>query len=166
MNRTLLLMRHAKSSWNDASLPDEERPLNKRGREAAKRMGRYLREHGLVPDAIVCSTAVRARETAERLIAATGSELEPQFARSLYFEGINAYLEAIGGAEDSVRRLMVIGHNPDIEEVIERIVGVNEAMPTGAIACVEVKSKSWREFGLNPRGRLLDVLRPKSLEED
>jgi phosphohistidine phosphatase len=88
--RTLLLMRHAKSSWKDESLADDERPLNKRGQQAAARMGRFLAENDLVPDTVICSTAKRARQTARRVKEAAGCKAKTHKAAALYFQGAEA----------------------------------------------------------------------------
>jgi len=161
--KQLLLMRHAKSSWKDASLPDEERPLNKRGREAARFMGRYLREHDLVPDAIVCSSAVRANDTAKR-VAKGGKFDTPTAVDALYLSGAASYLEVIGATVDNVRRLLVIGHNPDSEMLISKLTGANETMPTGAVAIINVHADSWAAFAASPKATLSRVLRPKELQ--
>jgi len=74
--KTLLVLRHAKSSWDDSALDDHERPLNQRGRRDAPRMGKLMREYGLIPDVVISSDAVRARLTAEALAEATGGPAE------------------------------------------------------------------------------------------
>ncbi len=162
--KTLLLMRHAKSSWSDASLSDEDRPLNKRGEAAAKFMGRYLSEHGLAPDAVLCSSAVRARETARRLLKAAGVSLKPVVVPELYLSGPEECVNAIASTDPSIERLLVVGHNPDTEELIQLVTGCAEEMPTGAVACIAIATGTWAAFGSRPTGRLMNVLRPKALE--
>ena len=164
--RTLLLMRHAKSSWKDVALSDEKRPLNKRGREAARFMGAYLSEHGLAPHGILVSSAERAQETARRLNKSGNFTLEIQTAPEMYLAGAAAYIAAIGKVDASIGRLLVIGHNPDLEDVIHRLTGCDESMPTGAVAHVEVDAPDWGEFALKPRGTLVNVFRPKEVAGD
>ena len=157
-------MRHAKSSWKDDSIPDEERPLNKRGKSSAAFMGAYLRDHGLAPDGILASSAVRAQETAQRVNKSGKFGLEIQTASELYFSGAEAYVTAISHVDASIRRLLVIGHNPDLETLVHQLTGRDEAMPTAAVACVEVGAMDWEAFSSHPKGRLAQVLRPKELQ--
>src|SRR5512137_2550352 len=100
--KTLLLMRHAKSSWKDTELEDLQRPLNKRGRRLAPRMGELLREKELVPQLIYSSNAVRARQTAEFLAGATGYTGDIRYQESLYLAEPSAYLDAIAQSPDSM----------------------------------------------------------------
>ncbi len=164
--RLLMLMRHAKSSWKDDALSDEERPLNKRGMEAAEFMGTYLRDHGLAPDAIVASSAVRAQETARRVNKSGGFGIEIQTAQEIYLSGAPSYVRVIGGVGPAVYRLLVIGHNPDLEVLVARLTGNEESMPTGAVACMEVSAADWVAFARGPRATLQRVLRPKELRGD
>lgn len=115
--KTLYLLRHAKSSWGDKHLDDHDRPLNARGRDAAPRIGAYLREKGLIPTLILCSTAQRARETLGAMLPFLPEDIEVQFSRGLYLaspEAMLAGLRADGAAAGSV---MVIGHNPGMEQL-------------------------------------------------
>src|SRR5438105_4097768 len=95
MSKTLLIMRHAKSSWKEAELDDHERPLNKRGRRAAPAMGQLLRENSLTPDAILSSTALRARQTAEAVAEACGFAGEISYHAEFYHDAPEGYFEAL-----------------------------------------------------------------------
>ncbi|TFL17992.1 histidine phosphatase family protein [Jannaschia formosa] len=119
----MILMRHAKSSWGDPMQGDHERPLNRRGREAAPRIGAWLRANGYTPARILCSTAVRTRETC----AALGFDVEPEFRSDLYLaepETILALARTPGPAP-----LLILGHNPGIAEAAARAVAQPPAHP-------------------------------------
>src|SRR5262245_41814146 len=109
--KRLYLLRHAKSSWKDVSLSDHDRPLAGRGRRASKAMARHLRDRGIEPDLVLCSTARRARETLDRIAPALGTtaiEIEP----GLYGASAHGLLERLHGVQDEIESVMLIGHNP------------------------------------------------------
>jgi phosphohistidine phosphatase len=127
--KTLLILRHAKSSWKDAELEDHDRPLNKRGEHDAPRMGHLLREEDLVPDLILSSTAKRARKTAEAVAEASGYTGEVELIPELYGGGPEAYLETLHNLPGENLRVLVVGHNPDLEELVEMLTGKRSACP-------------------------------------
>lgn len=112
----LILMRHAKSSWDDLSLDDHDRPLNPRGRASAKAMGDWLRAGGYCPDTIVSSTSERTRETCAYL----GLSAAPTFLRSLYHASADQILATLRDSQGET--VLLLGHNPGIGECAERIV--------------------------------------------
>lgn len=152
MTRRLLLLRHAKSSWEAPSLPDRDRPLSKRGRSAADRMGRLLRERDLVPDVVVCSSSVRTRETLERLgLEGAETTLEDR----LYGASGEELLARVREAPDVAGSLAVIAHNPGIQELAVELASgdagsdadrLRAKFPTGALAVFEV-DRSWSKMG-------------------
>ena len=161
--KTLLILRHAKSSWNNAQLTDYERPLNKRGKIDAPRMGKHLREQELVPDLIITSSAERAMTTAEAVAQASGYEQEIQSTRSFYHADPEAYLDVLRQLDDSLERVMVVGHNPGMEELLEELTGVWEQMPTAALAQISLPINHWRELDGETTGELVNLWRPKEL---
>ena len=146
--KTLLLVRHAKSSWGDQSLPDHERPLNHRGRRDAPRAGARLRERSVAPDKIVTSTAVRARSTAGILADALG--LEPgrivEDGR-LYGATPDGLLALIQALDDELTSVMLVGHNPEIGELASRLSDEIADMPTCAVAEFRFDVAGWAEVG-------------------
>lgn len=160
--KTLLLIRHAKSSWDDASLADFERPLNERGRRAAPFMGGFLRREGLVPDVVVSSPAVRAKQTAEAVIAAGGFDGALAFEDSIYEASPNALRDAVAAIDDAAATAMLVGHNPGMEGFIRYLTGEIESMPTGAVAVVSLDIDSWAA-ATDSCGTLDMVLRPRDL---
>lgn len=162
--KTLFLLRHAKSSWDDARLDDHERPLNKRGRKTAPRMGRLLRDEGLSPDAVLSSGAVRAIATARAVCEALGYEGVIDRREELYLAAPGAYLRALEQLPDETERPLVVGHNPGLEDLLEALCGRSERMPTAALAVVELPIERWRDLELDGRARCRRVWRPKELD--
>ena len=107
--KTLLILRHAKSSWRDESLVDHDRPLNERGKRDAPRMGRLMRAQDLEPDAVICSTAKRARKTADKAIKASGYETCVELRDELYHAPPNVYIDVLRGQVDQRQCVMVVG---------------------------------------------------------
>lgn len=163
--RTLLVMRHAKSSWKDSALADFDRPLNRRGRDAAPRMARLLVGEGVVPQLIVGSAAVRARETVAWMLPAFGSAPEVEFRKELYMAAAGDYLEAIRETADAVQRLMIVGHNPGLEDLVDELSQA-ERFPTAAIAHFEFDGAHWEGLGAGRLLRLQHLWRPRELSTE
>lgn len=161
--KTLLILRHAKSSWSDASLADHDRPLNKRGKRDAPKMGGVLREEGLVPDLIVSSSAKRALKTAEAIAEACEFDGQIVTTRDLYHADPESYfsvLRHLGGQNDVV---MVVGHNPGLEELLEDLTGEWQRMPTAALAKVRIDAFNWSGVSATTKGRLVKLWLPREL---
>lgn len=161
--KILMLMRHAKSSWKDDSLADHDRPLNKRGQRTAPKMGRLLREHDLIPDLILSSTAERANATAQLVAEAVEYQGTVQRNDDLYHAGVTALLCAIGRIEDRFARPLVIGHNPALADLLEQLTGEFQPFPTAAVACLELDVARWRNIDRAARIRLIKFWRPREL---
>src|ERR1051325_6482710 len=161
--KALLLLRHAKSSWKHPELADHNRPLNKRGKRDAARIGRLLEKEDLVPDAILSSSAVRAQETAEAVAKCCGYAGRITVIKSLYMSGTEEYLEVLRGLSNDLGVGMVIGHNPGVQEYLEILTQQSEAMPTAALALVNLPIKSWSALDYETEGILVTVWRPKDL---
>jgi phosphohistidine phosphatase len=162
--KTLLLLRHAKSSWKDENQPDRERPLNKRGQEDAPKMGALLRKQNLIPDLVLSSPAKRARSTAERVIDASGYAGEVEYREELYSFDLEPYLKVLVGLADSIQCVMLVGHNPAMEELVERLTGEYLPMPTAALAKIELPIERWSEFATRQGGKLVELWRPKEVK--
>lgn len=161
--KTLLLLRHAKSSWQDPGLEDHDRPLNPRGLRDAPRMGQLLRDRDLLPDLILCSSARRAQETAERVLESSGYDGELQIRRDLYHAGPATCLEVLGDLPEEIECVLLIGHNPGLEEVLDRLAGRYERMPTAALAHLALEIATWRDLKLGVDAELVDFWRPREL---
>ena len=166
--RFVYLLRHAKSSWK-SGVPDHERPLAKRGRRAAKAICRHLREQGVEPELVLCSTARRARETLERIEPALGSpavRIEP----GLYGAGSDALLDRLRAVPDEVGSVMLIGHNPALQQLALDLarptadVGELAAKyPTAALVTLAVPALRWRL--IEPAtAELVGFVRPRELQ--
>jgi phosphohistidine phosphatase len=162
--KTLLILRHAKSSWKDDNLPDRERPLNKRGQDDAPKMGALLRKHNLEPDLVLSSPAQRARSTAELVIEESGYEGEAEYREELYSFDAGPYLEALTGLAESIRCVLLVGHNPAMEELVERLTGEYLPMPTAALAQIELPVEHWSELASPREGKLVELWRPKEVK--
>lgn len=158
-------MRHAKSSWDDKSLDDHERPLNKRGRKAAPWVGARLAELGWVPQRVLCSTAQRTRETWERMAEAFDPAPEVSYHKELYLAGPRAVRELVGALPPEVGAVMVIGHNFGWEEVVTWLSGEEEPMKTANAALLSVEAGAWDEaLGMAPGWTLHQIVRPPKLK--
>ena len=162
--KSLLLLRHAKSSWGDMSLGDHDRPLNSRGKRDAPRMGRLLKELDLVPDAILSSTAKRAHKTAQAVAEEAGFEGQIEKHRSLYHAGPDVFIEFLRTLSDDVGRAMLVGHNPGMEYAVEFFTGESEPYPTATLAHIQLPIDSWDELSEDIEGQLLGLWRPKELD--
>jgi phosphohistidine phosphatase len=143
MTRQLILMRHAKSSWDNPAVSDHARPLNARGRTAAPRMARQLLEHQMLPDMIVASTATRVRETLALMQDYWNKELPVLFEESLYLASREALLAHLRGLHDSWGRVMLVGHNPGLSELASILGRSNLELPTAAIVAYESRESTW-----------------------
>jgi len=161
--KELLIMRHAKSSWDLPYNTDFERPLNKRGRKAAPRMGEFLVDRDLLPDLIVSSPAERAKQTAELLVEASGYDGEMQLAHAIYHAYSEDLMLVVQGLPDEAERVMLVGHNPGFEMLVEQLCGGAVRMPTAAIAYIWLSAASWAEVEVET-GELQWLVKPKLLD--
>ena len=161
--KTLLLLRHGKSNWTDTSLADHDRPLKKRGREAANRMGQLIRELDLAPDHILTSSAVRATVTAQLAATAAKFDGEVEAVPVLYHADPSAFAAIVSRVPHRFDRVLVVGHNPGLEDWLDRLIGHVETFPTAALAHVELSVDSWLDLSLNTRGTLRGLWRPKEI---
>jgi phosphohistidine phosphatase len=167
--RELLVLRHAKSAWDSDAPSDYERPLSGRGVRDAPRLGRWLAEHGLVPDAVLCSPARRARETGRAACEAAGVEGAPiVFDDRIYGATVGELVRVLGDARPAARRVLLVGHNPGFEELVRWLAAEpvpvpanGKLMPTCALAWFALP-EDWEH--LEPgQGVLRSIIRPKEL---
>ena len=161
--KSVLVLRHAKSSWKHPDLTDHERPLNKRGKRDAPSIGRLLKREHLVPDIIISSTAIRARATAEAVAKASGYKGDITFNGSLYAAGPQAYIDALHDSSDEYVRVLIIGHNPGLEELVEILTGEIHLMPTCSLAHVKLRVGKWSEIDNKIKGQVVEKWRPRDL---
>jgi phosphohistidine phosphatase len=161
--KRLLLLRHAKSSWDDASLRDFERPLAPRGQRDAPAMGEALKRRGPLPDFALSSPAARARDTVEAVIAAASLDLAPQFDESIYGASSAELMRVVRRLPDESSCALLVGHNPGFEDLLYRLTQASESMPTAALACIELAVDRWEDVE-DGEGKLLWLLTPKTLK--
>ncbi len=169
----LSLLRHAKSSWDDNVKGDFDRPLNRRGREAAVLMGAFMEENTGAPDCVLCSSAVRTRETLDLIAPFFSARPHIEYSRGLYLASPHTILEAIGAASQQYAHILVIAHNPglhmlalDLTDPARSRPGdfrrLAEKFPTAALAHFEFDISAWDE-PLRRRGALRLFATPKDM---
>lgn len=161
----LLIMRHAKSSWDHQGCSDHDRPLNDRGKRDAPRMGKFIKEQGLTPDCILSSSAKRAQQTAKALARAADYSGTIDIRKDLYLADTEDYLHACRSLPDTCARAVVVAHNPGSEYIVRHFTEHDETMPTAAIAEIVLPIDSWSELNPHTRGSLRHVWRPKELHD-
>ena len=164
--RMLLILRHAKSSWKQPGLADHDRPLNKRGKRDAPRIGRLLRELEETPELILSSTARRTQATARLVADASGYEGEISLEREFYLGGPEDYINRLAQTPDSYQRVMIVGHNPGMEELVGQLLGRYERMPTAALAIIELPIGQWSDLSEEITGKLQALWLPRELPPD
>lgn len=160
----LLLLRHAKSSWAEEGGSDHDRPLAPRGIHDAPLIGKALRKQKILPDIIICSTALRARQTAEAVLKAADISIEPEYADSLYAASASAIISTVRSIKDTSRCALLVGHNPGFEEILERLTGKSLTMPTGALACIQLPINTWEDLE-DGEGSLKRLILPRELDD-
>jgi phosphohistidine phosphatase len=166
--KRLYLLRHAKSSWDDAALADRERPLALRGRAAVALLAAHLDSERVAPALVLCSPARRAQETLEGIAAALGEEASLQTERELYGASATDLLQRLRRISETFPSAMLIGHNPALQDLAlslarpdSRLERVEQKYPTGALAVLTVRGR-WSELA-DGSATLVDFVRPKDL---
>ena len=155
--KRLYLLRHAKSSWDDADVADHDRPLSGRGRRAADAIGRHLRAERIEPELVLCSSSTRTRETLARI------GLDGEIERELYGASAGELIPRLRAVARGIESVLVIGHNPGIHELALALAnGPHDSYPTGALATIDLDIDEWRAI-VAGRGRLMDFVRPREL---
>lgn len=156
----LYIIRHAKSSWKDSSIPDIERPLNKRGKISAPVIGNALSSKGTKVDLIICSPAKRTKQTAQIIAEKIGYKNEIIFIDKLYAADLFEILAQLKGIDEAIKNLMVVGHNPGITDLLNFLSNSNiDNIPTCGVIKLEIE-KPWKDIDENC-ARLLFFIYPK-----
>ena len=161
--KTALILRHAKSSWDNMHQSDHQRPLNKRGQRDAPRMGELILREQLTPDTIVSSTAQRARETAEAVAATSQFAGDILYDDNLYLAPPQVYLDLLQAMPDEKQRVLLIGHNPGLEELVSRVTEQPTTMPTAALAHLQWELDCWQDLAQADTATLRDFWIPREL---
>lgn len=169
MTLRLILTRHAKSSWDDASMEDHDRPLNKRGRQSADAVGAWLAKRGYVPDFVLSSDSVRTRETWDRMAPHFAAPQQIIWTPALYLAGPSAFLQALRSVKEA-KTVLMLGHNPGVSHFASAIVGVPPRhdrfgdYPTCATMVADFDVAGWGEV-MPGSGRAVDFVVPRELME-
>jgi len=170
--KTLSLLRHAKSGWDAPNVRDFDRPLNARGRKAARAMGREMRRLGLGFDLILASPAARVTETLAELAQGYGGAVATDFDAHIYLASPETLLGLVRAADDAHARLLIVGHNPGMEQLALLLAQGGELRdriaakyPTGALAEIGFDAASWRDVA-EGAGRLNRFIRPRDLDPE
>lgn len=170
--KTLTLLRHAKSSWDDPVKRDFDRPLNPRGRRAARTVGREMRSLGLAFDRAVASPARRVVETIEEVALSFGP-LDPDYDERIYLAPLGTLMDVVHETSDAIARLLLVGHNPGLEELALFLAGregplraeVEVKYPTGTLAEIRFSAEHWRDVA-EGEGTIVRFIRPRDLDPE
>jgi phosphohistidine phosphatase len=169
--RRVMLLRHAKSDWSNPGGGDQARPLNARGRETAPLVGRYLAQSGLTPDLIVCSTAIRTRQTCALVTAELAKVPKIAFEEALYLAEPEEIISVIQTAPAKAHTLMIVGHNPGIHQAAAELTSagnpedlqlLSAKFPTAALAVIDFATDDWGNINVHT-GRLDRFITPRLL---
>ncbi len=160
--KTLLLMRHGKSDWKDTKKKEDKfRPLTKKGEKDAQKMCELLEEKEIFPQVILTSTALRARETSAVFLDRCCEEITFIARDALYMAEPPAILDCIKTVNDQVERVMVIGHNPGLEALLQHFIGKVESLSPASVAYVELPIDHWSDLSLDTQADKLEKWKPK-----
>lgn len=162
--KTALILRHAKSSWDNMHQADHERPLNARGQRDAPRIGQLILQQQLTPDTIIASTAQRARETAEAVATTCQFQGDILYDDNLYLAPPEVYVNLLQAMSDDSQTVLLVGHNPGMEDLVSRLSGQPVTMPTAALAHLQWSIESWQQFEDTSSANLADFWIPRELE--
>lgn len=172
--KTLTLLRHAKSTWDDPVARDFDRPLNPRGRRAAQRVGREIRAQALGFDKALASPAVRVIETLEEVGRGYGEALQPTYDQRLYLASADALLDLVQAVDDQVNRLLIVAHNPGLERLVLLLTEPGSGKlreeaeikyPTATLAEIGLPVERWSEVA-EGCGTLTRFIRPRDLDPE
>lgn len=172
-NKQLVLLRHAKSSWDDPLLEDFDRPLAKRGREAAKRVAEWFKDRQVRPDLVLSSPSARTRETLNLIRGSLGPSPTIVYEKRIYLAKMDDLLDRIRKASDDVGTLLVIGHNPGLQELALALMPASakagrkklaDKFPTAALARFDMTAVSWMAVAPGA-AKLVEFVRPTDLDD-
>lgn len=168
--KLLYLLRHAKSSWEDERLPDHDRPLAPRGKRDARRMGAWMRRHGVAPSLALCSSAVRAMNTLERLGQVVPDGTAPRIEDDLYGVTATALLERLRRVPEPTPSVLIVGHNPGLHELANTLAirgndldRLRAKLPTGALVALAIPIDAWQDLR-RESAEVTSFVTPKDVE--
>ncbi len=163
--KTLLLMRHGKSSWKDDSLDDHDRPLKKRGRKDSKRIAQEIENNDLYPHIILSSSAIRAKETVEIIVDTLDYNNQIIFSDELYMAEPEDFIQVLSVLSDDYDKVLVVGHNPGMETYLQIVEGDIECLPTAGLGHLSLVLDSWQDISMDTIGELVGLWKPRELRK-
>ncbi len=157
MLRTIIVARHAKAKRGPAYPNDFKRPLSSRGKADAMSMGSSLKKQYLVPELVISSAAKRAKKTAKRVMTEMAYQGKLVLDEDLYLSGSKAYLKKLRVLDDEITRVMLVGHNPDLEDLVYKLTGEDVMIPTAGIVCIDLNLNHWKKIK-NVKGKITEYL--------
>jgi len=161
--KSILILRHAKSSWKHPELNDHDRPLNKRGMRDAPLIGEFLKNEHLIPDFIISSNAKRAHSTAKIVAKASGYKREIVLNQSLYAAQPTAYIDVLRDLSNEYARVLIIGHNPGLEELVSMLTRESHSLSTCSLVHIQLRINKWTEMDNKTKGKLSGIWHPRDL---
>ncbi len=161
--KTLLLLRHAKTSWDDATVSDDLRPLSESGKQNVYRMGKFLKNTKLIPNLIISSCAKRAKDTSTLLAESSGYNKNIDVSESLYETTAQEYIHVISEISNKINMVLLVGHNPILENLIELITNELIIMETCSLVHIILPITKWIEIKTNPKCKLIQLVTIKEL---
>jgi phosphohistidine phosphatase len=168
---TLILLRHAKSSWHDPALPDQDRPLNSRGVAAAPLIGRAMAQHGLDPDLVLCSPARRTRDTLALVLPELKTEPQIVYEDALYHGTSAEMLAVLQKVASAASQVLIVGHNPELQQFALDLIGsgpkhlrdrLEAKLPTSGLVVIRFSAGTWSNIVINS-GKLELFLTPRDV---
>jgi len=163
--KTLLLLRNAKASWKDYKVKDRERPLTKKGRKASAAMGLLIKENELVPQLLLSSSVLRANQTTQQLVASMEYSGKIIYMDHLFMAEPDVILDALSLLPNEVERVLVVGHNPGLEALVQILSGQIVSMAPASLAYLSVPVRAWLELNKHTECDLVQLWRAKDVEE-
>jgi phosphohistidine phosphatase len=158
--KRLLVLRHAKSSWADSSQDDWQRPLNARGLRDAPRVGEWLRKRAMVPHILITSDAVRALTTAKAVAQAAGYSRDIVTDPTLYHAGPEALFDALNVVSDAADTVLIVGHNPGLEDFVLLVTGKHHGLVTAALVALDLPIDRWSDLDGTVAASIVDTWQP------
>ncbi len=158
--KSLLVLRHAKSSWKETDQVDHDRPLNKRGKRDAPLVGKLLHQEHLIPELVLSSSARRAGDTAEAAVEASGYTPEIRHLPGFYQCDLKAFYDTLRLLPGDLDRVMIVGHNPELEQLVFALTAETVVLPTAALVHISLPIQAWGELDSNTRGTLVKTWLP------
>ena len=160
--KTLLLMRHADPD-NNNNFSDKERPLTDVGQRDARQVGAILRKKDLVPQVILCSNALRASQTARLVADGAGLSDLPTILDTLYMAEPEVYIKIISTLSEEYKQVLVVGHNPELGNLVQNLTGKKKELSTGTLVIVSLPFESWNSLEFDRKGKLIELITPSRL---